>query len=123
MARILIVDDDAHIVRVLTMWLERHGHDSITACNGADALEVVERDKVDLIITDMNMPVLDGLGLAEALRDRGHAEIPLILLTARCDQEKLAEQMNAYRVCVYPKPFFPSKLVAEIDRLLGPVPT
>ena len=119
MARILIADDDAHIVRVLSMWLGRHGHEVVTARNGEAALETLDGTSVDLIISDMNMPVLDGVGLAEAVRGKVGATIPIIVLTARCDQERLSEQLAVYGVRVYPKPFLPSQLVVEINHLLG----
>jgi CheY-like chemotaxis protein len=119
MAKILIADDDAHIVRVLSMWLGRHGHEVVTARNGEAALETLDGASVDLIISDMNMPVLDGVGLAKAVRGKVGATIPIIVLTARCDQERLSEQLAVYGVRVYPKPFLPSQLVVEIDQLLG----
>lgn len=119
MARILIADDDAHIVRVLSMWLGRHGHEVVTARNGEAALETLDDTSVDLIISDMNMPVLDGVGLAQAVRGKVGAAIPIIVLTARCDQERLSEQLAVYGVRVYPKPFLPSQLVVEINHLLG----
>ena len=121
MATILIADDDAHIVRVLSMWLGRHGHEIVTARNGEAALETLDGTSVDLIISDMNMPVLDGVGLAKAVRGKVGATIPIIVLTARCDQERLNEQLAVYGVRVYPKPFLPSQLVVEINRLLGVV--
>jgi two-component system chemotaxis response regulator CheY len=121
MATILIADDDAHIVRVLSMWLGRHGHEIVTARNGEAALETLDGTSVDLIISDMNMPVLDGVGLAKAVRGKVGAAIPIIVLTARCDQERLSEQLAVYGVRVYPKPFLPSQLVVEINRLLGVV--
>jgi len=119
MATILIVDDDAHIIRVLSIWLARHGYDVFTASNGEAALATLDREEVDLIISDMNMPVLDGVGLAKAVRARCGATIPILMLTARCDQERLNEQFATYGVRVYPKPFLPSQLVVEINRLLG----
>jgi len=121
MATILIAADDAHIVRVLSMWLGRHGHEVVTARNGEAALETLDGTSVDLIISDMNMPVLDGVGLAKAVRGKVGAAIPIIVLTARCDQERLSEQLAVYGVRVYPKPFLPSQLVVEINRLLGVV--
>jgi len=119
MAKILIADDDAHIVGVLSMWLGRHGHEVVTARNGEAALETLDGTSVDLIISDMNMPVLDGVGLAKAVRGKVGATIPIIVLTARCDQERLNEQLAVYGVRVYPKPFLPSQLVVEINQLLG----
>lgn len=119
MAKILIVDDDAHIVRVLSMWLDRHGYAVVTARNGGAALATLEREEIDVIISDMNMPFLDGVGLVKAVRAKGGPTIPILMLTARCDQERLNEQFAAYGVRVYPKPFLPSQMVVEINRLLG----
>ena len=119
MAKILIADDDAHIVRVLSMWLQRHGHEVATAVNGEAALATLNRETVDMIITDMNMPIVDGIGLAKAVRAKYGATIPILVLSARCDQERLNEQLAVYGVRVYPKPFLPSRLVVEINRLLG----
>lgn len=121
-AKILVVDDDAHVGRVMSMWLSRHGHEVTIARHGAEALEHLGQQSIDLVISDMNMPVMDGLALAKAVRERGRDELPFVLLTARCDQDALTEQLSRYRINVYPKPFFPSKLVAEINRLLGLVP-
>ena len=119
MPRILIVDDEAHILRVMSMWLGRHGYDILEAPHGGRALEILEHEHVDLIITDMNMPVLDGLELVRAVRERRGLAVPVLLLTARCDQQRLAEQVRPYRVHLYPKPFVPSRLVADIDQLLA----
>jgi len=118
-AKILITDDDAHIVRVMSIWLKRQGYDTVTSHNGRDAIEIVEREHVDLVISDMNMPVLDGLGLVREIRKRGFDDLPVILLTARCDQETLTEQLRAYNAQVAPKPFVPSQLVEQINALLG----
>jgi CheY-like chemotaxis protein len=119
MANILIAEDEAHIVRVLALWLSRNGHHVIEASNGLTALEAVDREPVDLIISDMNMPVLDGLEFVKVLRERKKIDIPFLMLSSRSDQAKLAEMVRSYGVTLYPKPFVPSRLVAEIDRLLG----
>lgn len=119
MAKILIVEDEAHIVRVMSMWLERHGHQIRQAPNGAAALDVLGRETMDMIISDMNMPLLDGLGLVKAVRNERGLDIPILLVSARCDQVKLAEQLDPYDVRLYPKPFVPSRLVGDIERMLG----
>jgi len=129
MASILIADDDAHIVRVMTIWLQRHGHRVTAARNGREALHWLETpsdqeggsETIDLIITDVNMPLLDGVQFTSAVRERFGDEMPIIMLTARCDQDRLSEQLAGRAVQIFPKPFLPSQLVAEIDRLLGPV--
>jgi two-component system chemotaxis response regulator CheY len=117
--KILIAEDEAHILRVMAMWLERHGHEVLEAHNGAAALDILKRETVDLIISDMNMPVMDGLELIRAARNDLDLDVPILLLTARCDQEQLAKRMEPYHVQLYPKPFVPSRLVADIHRLLG----
>lgn len=121
MASILVVDDEVSVVRVLSIWLERNGYDVFTACNGSDALAQMETESIDLLITDMNMPYQDGVEIIKIVRDKMNKELPIFLLTARCDQEKLVERLKQYSVHVYPKPFVPSRLVEEINRLLGAV--
>ncbi len=118
MAKILIVEDEAHIARVMTMWLERHGHHIAHATNGEIALDKLSRDPVDLVITDMNMPGLDGLGLVKVLREERRLTVPILLVTARCDQAKLSEELEPYDVRLYRKPFIPSRLVADIEQML-----
>jgi len=120
-ARILIVEDEAHIARVLAMWLVRHGHEVLEAPNGEDALETLAAEEVELVITDMNMPRLDGLGLIQAIREDRGLTVPILLLTARCDQAELVTRLEPYDVSIIPKPFVPSRLVADIGDLLGTV--
>lgn len=119
MAKILIVDDEAHIARVLAMWLGRNGHDVVEACNGEMALRKVEEGGIDMIISDMNMPVLDGFGLVKAVREKLKLKTPVLLLTARCDQTDLVAKLKPYEVHLISKPFTPSRLVADIDTMLG----
>ncbi len=118
MATILIVEDEAHIARVMSMWLERHGHAIVGASNGLEALNLIASEPIDLIITDMNMPQLDGLGLVKAVRDERGLDVPIMLVTARCDQREISEQLKPYSVKLCPKPFVPSRLVADIERML-----
>lgn len=118
MANILIADDDAHIARVMSIWLTRHGHTALCAANGRQALDLLKSQPVDMVISDMNMPELDGLGFVKALRAHAGDRLPVIVLSARCDQQELTDSLSAYGVSVYPKPFLPSHLVTEIHRLL-----
>ena len=118
MPTILIVDDEAHILRITSMWLRRHGYEIFEATNGAEALELLEHQSIDLVITDMNMPVLSGLDLVRTVRTERGSDVPFVLLTARCDQEQLAGELSQYGVRIYPKPFVPSRLVEDVGRLL-----
>ena len=119
MPTILIAEDEAHIIRVMSLWLQRHGHDIVEAANGEVALEQLRTRSIDLIISDMNMPRVDGLELVRTVREDLHLDVPFVLLTARCDQDRLAARLEPYQVRIFPKPFVPSRLVADIDRLLG----
>lgn len=118
MARILIVEDEAHILRILSLWLTRQGYEVLEADDGNKALEIIEREAVDAVISDMNLPGVDGLTLVRKIREEFGLSIPLLLLTARCDQVQLAERLRPYQVKLCPKPFVPSQLVADIDALL-----
>ncbi|MFQ5494300.1 MAG: response regulator [Phycisphaerae bacterium] len=119
MSRILIAEDEAHILRVMSLWLKRHGHDILEAPDGAAALELLDREGADLLISDMNMPRVDGFELVRAVRESRELAIPIMLLSARCDHDRLSRRMRPFHVLLFPKPFVPSRLVAEIDRLLA----
>jgi len=119
MAKLLIIDDEAHIARVLVLWLKRHHHEVLEAGNGLEALDILRRQPVDMIISDMNMPQLDGLGLVQKVREELHLDIPIMLLSARCDQSNLAEKLAPYRARLLPKPFVPSRLMADIEETLA----
>lgn len=123
MARILIAEDEAHIARVLSIWLTRHGHLIFIAENGEAALEILDVEPIDLIISDMNMPKMNGIELVAAVREERHLDVPFILLTARCDQVELGRTLQPYSVRLYRKPFVPSRLVADIDEMLKPAAT
>lgn len=118
MAKILIADDEAHILRVISMWLTRNGYEVLEARDGIEALAIIDRAAVDLVISDMNMPGLSGLELARILREERRLRMPFLWLTARCDQDRLARLIEPYDLHLYPKPFVPSRLVADIERLL-----
>ena len=118
MSRILVVDDEVHILRITSMWLRRHGYELFEASNGAEALALLDRHDIDLVITDMNMPVMTGLELVKTIREERKKDVPFLLLTARCDQQELAAEMATYGVRLYPKPFVPSRLVADVREIL-----
>lgn len=83
MATILIVDDMPMIHRLLCIMLSRNNHKVITALNGKEALAKLKETPVDLMITDINMPVMDGLTLMETIQsDDRHKKLPIIVMTA-----------------------------------------
>ena len=119
MAKILLVDDDPHVSRIMNMWLTRHGYEVLVASNGAEALGCVRDGNVDMIVSDLNMPVMDGADMVRALRGEGLSELPVILLTARCERDSLTKELGPLGVTIYPKPFVPSRLVREVQQRLG----
>jgi len=123
MANILLAEDEPHIIRIMHMWLARHGHDVIDSANGAQALAYLRNHPVDLLITDMNMPEMDGLQLVRTVRGELDMSMPVILLSARCDQSELLQQLAGLNVNLRAKPFTPSRLVDDISRLLDSHPS
>ncbi|RME41209.1 MAG: response regulator, partial [Planctomycetota bacterium] len=111
----MIVEDEAHVKRVTSLWLARHGYTVLEAADGVEALERLRRGGVDLLITDVNMPEMDGVTLLRRMREELELDIPVLMFSARCDQKQLAEQVEPLRAVLYPKPFVPSHLVAEVD--------
>lgn len=117
---ILVVDDEAHIVRVVAFKLRAAGFEVLEAGNGEEALDRVAERTVDLVLTDRQMPLLDGLGLARRLAEEAKtASIPVVMLTARgfrLTPEELAEA----GVCeMIDKPFSPRVLVERIRAILN----
>ena len=118
MATILVAEDDVQILRVLAMWLARNGHEVIEAHDGQEALDALAKRPVDLIVSDVNMPRVDGLALVHWVRQEAALVTPIIVLSSRCDQASMAAALSVHGVKVHPKPFSPSKLLGEIDLLL-----
>lgn len=118
-SKVLIVEDEKHMLRVLSLWLDRHGYEVFEAGNGQEALEKLHEVSVDVIVTDVNMPVIDGLAFIRTVRHELKLDIPIFMLTARCDQDHLTEEIAPLNVHLFPKPFVPSRLVADLDQVLG----
>ena len=120
MAKVLVVDDEEHIVMILRDSLEFSGFQVVTAYDGVEALERVDKDKPDIIVLDIGMPKLDGWEVCKRLKSNEiTAKIPIIILTAYAqtsDQRKGA-QLGADRFIS--KPCDLTYLVEEINTLLA----
>lgn len=119
MAKILLAEDDAHTIRVMQLWLARHKHVVIESNNGREALDRLRSMSVDLLISDVNMPVMGGLELVRAVRRELGLGVPILMFSSRCDHADLADQVRDLSVNLYPKPFVPSKLVQRIEELIA----
>jgi CheY-like chemotaxis protein len=120
MAKILVVDDEEHIVMILKDSLEFSGFQVITAFNGEEALEVVDKDRPDLIVLDIGMPKLDGWEVCRRLKgSEATKQIPIIILTAyaQMSDQKKGAALGAERFVS--KPCDLTYLVEEINALLA----
>lgn len=118
--KILIADDEPHILHVVSMKLRNAGYEVITAVDGAEALELCASEKPDLLITDFHMPVISGMELCKQLRRSAETkDIPTILLTARGFDITSDEMVEAGVQMVLGKPFSPSELLKKAEQLLA----
>jgi len=117
--KVLVVDDEVHIVYVVAIKLRNNGYEAITAGDGAEAYALACEEEPDIIIADFQMPVMTGLELIEKLRSNGRTkDIPVILLTARSfaiDDER--QQQLQISQCIT-KPFSPKELLRTIEDIL-----
>jgi DNA-binding response OmpR family regulator len=121
--KILIVDDEAHILQVLSLKLRHCGYLIITAVDGEDALYQVNADPPDLVITDVQMPFMNGLELAHAMCDnKKTAHIPVVVLTARGHTLATSDTDIANIRKVISKPFSPRGIVELVEKLLKETP-
>jgi CheY-like chemotaxis protein len=111
--RVLVVDDEPEIRATVQAMLEIEGYLVSQAANGADALAALERDRPDLVLLDMRMPVLDGWGFAAELRRRGH-RVPLVVMTAARDAARWASEITAS--AFVSKPFRYDDLIHAVER-------
>ena len=119
MNRILIADDDAHIRRVLSLWLSRYGYLVRATCDGLSTLEMLQTDPPDLLITDVNMPRMNGIELIREIDGRGIELKGIIVLTNRCDQAEIAALVKDTGTLIVPKPFSPRKLLELVNNLFA----
>jgi two-component system alkaline phosphatase synthesis response regulator PhoP/two-component system response regulator VicR len=119
MPKVLAVDDQVHIVRLIQVNLERNGYQVVTAYDGEQALEKVKEENPDLIVCDVMMPRKDGFEvLREVKADPSTRDIPFIMLTAKAQDADVfrgwASGVDAYLT----KPFNPQELLAFVKRVL-----
>jgi two-component system alkaline phosphatase synthesis response regulator PhoP len=120
MKRILAVDDEPHILKLVSFSLKAHGFEVIEASNGAAACEVAEAELPDLILMDVMMPVMNGYDACESIKGNAKtAHIPVVMLSAKTQAAEQAEGLGRGALCYIPKPFTPKELVARVSELIG----
>ena len=117
--KILVADDETHILHVLSMKLMNAGYEVLTALDGEEALELCKSERPDLVITDYQMPYLTGLELCRQLRSaEGLESIPAIMLTARGFDIEPGEMEDSGIAAVLAKPFSPREVLQKVKDLL-----
>jgi len=117
---ILVVDDSSTVRKFVSVSLNMQGFTVITACDGMDALEKLPSSKVDLLITDLNMPNMDGFELIKALRENPeYHELPVIILTALSDpgSREHGARLGVHSYLV--KPFSLEKIQSEVSKYVS----
>lgn len=117
---VLVVDDSDAIRKFVMFALRARGYHVVTARDGLDALEKLARARADLVITDVNMPGLDGFGLVRALReDRDYARTPIIILSSLSGDEEVGEGLAAGADAYLKKPFDQRRIQYEVAKYLA----
>lgn len=116
--RLLIVEDDLQLLQLLQNLLSPH-YDVYAFVNGHEALELLKTKRIDLVVSDVIMPEMDGLTLCKAIKDNViTSHIPIVLLTARSETEHVIEGLEQGADAYIAKPFHPRQLFVTIDRLI-----
>ena len=118
--KILVVDDEKHIVRLVQVNLERNGYRVVTAYDGREALKKIEEEKPDLVVLDVIMPQMDGFEVLKELRTKEETrDLPVIMLTAKAQDNDVFRGWRAGVDCYLTKPFVPQELLIFIKRILA----
>jgi len=119
MAKVLVVDDEVHIIKIIDYKLRAAGHMVVSARDGQEALERARGEKPDLILLDVMMPKMDGFEtLVRLRRDPETSSTPIFMLTVKGKEVDRAKGMELGADDYITKPFSPSKLLARIEEVL-----
>jgi len=120
MAKILAVDDSASLRQMVSFTLRQAGHEVVEAADGVEALDLARTAAADLVISDVNMPRMDGISLVRELRGMPEYKFtPILLLTTESSDDKKQEGKAAGATGWLVKPFDPEALLTTIKRVLG----
>lgn len=116
--QILIVDDCGTTRKLLSYIFKEKGFNIISASNGIEALEVMATNRVDLVITDLNMPQMDGLELSRNIRSSGsYCKLPIVMVSTESEEHDMELGIEAGVTKYLKKPVSPQKLLDEVAKL------
>ena len=116
--KVLVCDDERHIVRLIQVNLERQGYTVVTAFDGKEGLEKIRSEKPNLVVLDVMMPYMDGFEVLKTLRREPETEnLPVIMLTAKAQDKDVFEGYHYGADMYLTKPFNPMELVAFVKRI------
>ncbi len=116
---ILIVDDSESIREVVCFTLESAGHTVLVGTDGSDAMKYIDGRDIDLVITDLHMPVMNGIDLIKEIRaTEKYKRVPILFLTTESQVAKKMEAKNAGATGWIVKPFVPQKLLAAVNKVV-----
>lgn len=116
---ILVVDDEVGYREMIQMDLSDRGFNAFTAPGGAEALEILKKEKIDLVVTDMKMPKMDGLDTVKAIK-KNHPGIPIVLMTGYAVEERVEKALQLKATACLRKPFDIEDLTTVISAALLP---
>lgn len=117
---ILVVDDSTSLRQIIVMTLQRAGYETIEAQDGVDGLAKLQASRVNLILTDVNMPNMDGITFVREVRKSSTARfVPIVILTTETQPEKMKEGQEAGAKAWLTKPFQPDQLLMVVSKVIG----
>lgn len=117
---ILAVDDSGSLRQMVAFSLKAAGYDVVQAVDGQDGLNKAKEKTVDLVLTDQNMPIMDGLTLIKNLRELGsYKKVPILMLTTESSDEMKAKGKAAGANGWLVKPFDPKRLIEVVQKVIG----
>jgi two-component system chemotaxis response regulator CheY len=117
--KILIVDDSESVRMIARIALREQGYEVVEAGNGVEALKQLDAERVNLVISDVNMPEMDGITLLKQIKASAkHKFMPIIMLTTEAGQDKKDEGRAAGAKAWITKPFQPNVLIAAVSKLI-----
>ena len=119
MAKVLVIEDDDHIWKLIEYKLKKEKHDLIWANDGLKALEILKETKPDLIISDIMVPYMDGIQILKEIKANDELkDIPVIMLTSKAQEKDIIKGLELGAQDYMAKPFSPAELILRVNKTL-----